>query len=126
MTGYEDAHRELLALRSWLKKVNSSAADSLTEGMSELLMLHQLNVPASLRRVLRSTNGIESLFSRVRYYEKQIRRYRNTGMSQRWLGTVLLHSEKGFRRIKGYRYIAYVQESINRWQNAVDINKVAT
>ncbi len=125
MASYEDAHREFISLRSWLKKINSSAADSLTEGMPELLTLHQLNVPASLRRVLRSTNGIESLFSRVRYYEKQIRRYRNTSMSQRWLGTVLLHSEKGFRRIKGYRYIAYVQESIVRWQNTVDINKVA-
>jgi transposase-like protein len=121
MNSYEDAHRELLALHRWLKSLNGSAAESLKEGMEELLLLHLLNVPFALRRSLRSTNAIEGLFSRVRFYEKNIRRYRSSGMSQRWLGTVLLHCERGFRKIKGYQRIRNVRASIVRYQNKLDI-----
>jgi transposase-like protein len=38
---------------------------------------------------LHSTNPIESLFSRVRACEKNIKRYRNSRMAQRWLASVL-------------------------------------
>ena len=46
------------------------------------------------------------MFSTVRDCEGNIKRYRNSAMSQRWLATVLLHCEKGFRRVKGYLEIA--------------------
>jgi putative transposase len=117
MTTYEYAHRELLALHRWLRSINGSAAESLKEGVDELLLLHLLNVPFSLRRSLRSTNAIEGLFSRVRFYEKNIRRYRSSDMSQRWLGTAPLNCEKGFRKIKGYQRIRNVRASIVRYQN---------
>lgn len=120
MERYEDAHRELMALHRWLRSINGSAAESLKEGMEELLTLHLLEVPFALRRSLRSTNAIEGLFSRVRFYEKNIRRYRSSSMSQRWLGTVLLNCERGFRKIKGYQQISKVRASITRWQNKFD------
>jgi hypothetical protein len=37
-------------------------------------------------------------------------------MSQRWLATVLLHCEKGFRRVKGYLGIAGVIAIIEQTQ----------
>jgi hypothetical protein len=37
-------------------------------------------------------------------------------MSQRWLATVLLHCEKGFRRVKGFFSIAEVVATIEQIQ----------
>jgi putative transposase len=120
MNTYEDAHRELLALHRWLRSINGSAAESLKEGMEELLLLHVLHIPFALRRSLRSTNAIEGLFSRVRFCEKNIRRYHSSSMAQRWLGTVLFNCEKGFRKIKGHQCIRNVSVSIAKYQGKLD------
>lgn len=37
-------------------------------------------------------------------------------MSQRWLGTVLLHGEKGLRRVKGYMDIAALMATMEQVQ----------
>lgn len=102
---YEDARQMLISLEKWLRGINESAADSLMEAIEELLTLHRLKVSALLRKTLTSTNPIESMFSTVRDCENNIKRYRSSAMSQRWLASVLLHCEKGFRRIKGYAAI---------------------
>jgi transposase-like protein len=113
---YEDAKRMLLELEKWLRGINESAADSLMEAIEEILTLHRLKVPGLLRKTLTSTNPIESMFSTVRDCEGNIKRYRNSAMSQRWLATVLLHCEKGFQRVKGYLGIAEVIATIEQIQ----------
>src|SRR4030043_1901569 len=97
---YEDAKRMLAEFEKWLIGINESAADSLMEAFEDILTLHRLKVPALLRKTLTCTNPIESMFSTVRDCEGNIKRYRGSAMSQRWLATVLLHCEKGFRRVK--------------------------
>jgi hypothetical protein len=77
-------------------------------------------VPALLRKTLTSTNPIESMFSTVRDCEKNIKRYRNSTMSQRWLASVLLQSENNFRRIKGFREINIVVTTIERMDEGED------
>jgi len=99
---YEDAKRMLLEFEKWLRGINESAADSLMEAFEDILTLHRLKVSGLLRKTLTCTNPIESMFSTVRECEGNIKRYRNSAMSQRWLATVLLHCEKGFRRVKGF------------------------
>ena len=99
---YEDAKPMLQEFEKWLRGINESAADSLLEAFEDILTLHRLKVPGLLRKTLACTNPIESMFSTVRDCEGNIRRYRGSAMSQRWLATVLLHCEKGFRRVKGY------------------------
>jgi transposase-like protein len=113
---YEDAKRMLLELEKWLRGINESAADSLMEAIEEILTLHRLKVPGLLRKTLTSTNPIESMFSTVRHCEGNIKRYRNSAMSQRWLATVLLHCEKGFQRVKGYLGISEVMATIEQIQ----------
>lgn len=112
---YEDARQMLLDFEKWLRSINESAADSLKEAMTEILTLHRLKIPALLRKTLTSTNPIENMFSTVRDCEMNIKRYRGSAMSQRWLAAVLLYCEKGFRRIKGYTDIPAVIESIERY-----------
>ena len=109
---YKEAEKMLKELEQWLRAINESAADSLVEALNELLTLHRLKVPALLRKTLHSTNPIESLFSRVRACEKNIKRYRDSRMAQRWLASVLLYAERSFRTIKGHESIRAVLANI--------------
>lgn len=109
---YKEAEKQLKDLEQWLRTLNESAADSLLEAFAELLTLHRLKVPALLRKTLHSTNPIESLFSRVRACEKNIKRYRNSKMAQRWLASVLLYAEQSFRTVKGHEAIRVVLANI--------------
>lgn len=104
-TRYQDAKQMLLEFEGWLRRINESAADSLLEAIEEILTLHRLKVPALLRKTLHSTNPIESMFATVRACEGNIKRYRGSRMSQRWLAAICLHCEKGFRRVKGFASI---------------------
>lgn len=113
---YKEAEKLLKELEQWLRGINESAADSLLEAFSELLTLHRLKVPALLRKTLHSTNPIESLFSRVRACERNIKRYRNSKMAQRWLAAVLLYGEKSFRTVKGHEHIQAVLTNIEAQQ----------
>jgi len=117
---YEDAYLMLKDFEKWLRGINESAADSLMEALEDILTLHRLKAPALLRKTLTSTNPIESMFSTVRGCEKNIKRYRNSHMSQRWLASVLLHCEKNFRRVKGFRGINIVAAIIERMNEGED------
>lgn len=105
---YEDARGMLLDMERWLRGINESAADSLLEAMEEILTLHKLKIPGQLRKTLHSTNPIESMFATVRDCEGNIKRYRGSRMMQRWLASVLLYCEEGFKRIRGYTSIPEV------------------
>jgi len=122
-TRYEDARQMLRDFERWLRGINESAADSLREAIEELLTLHRLKVPALLRKTLQSTNPIESLFATVRHTEGNIKRYRSSTMMQRWLASVLLYGEKGFRRIKGYASIPAVIKTIEAEAESPDTAK---
>jgi len=116
MRSYEDAMQELKKLEIWLAERNESAAASLREAQEELLTLHRLEVPTALRVSLHSTNMIESVFSTVRHCEKNLKRYRNSRMAQRWLAAVALYAEENFRAIKGFQFIPEVAGRIKAWQ----------
>lgn len=122
---YKDAREMLLDFEKWLRAINASAADSLMEAIEEILTLHRLKVPALLRKTLTSTNPIESMFSTVRNCEGNIKRYRTSAMAQRWLASVLLHCEKGFRRIKGYRDIPQIIANIEKAHNEAMLQTAA-
>src|SRR3989338_754689 len=115
---YDDAKGALENLKQWLAAINESSARSLEEAQEELLTLHRLKVPELLRKALHSTNSIESMFSTVRHCEKNIKRYRSSRMSQRWLASVLLYAESNFRTVKGYNEIPWVMQRIRITQKA--------
>ena len=122
---YADARQMLKDFENWLRKINESAADSLLEAIEEILTVHRLKVPGLLRKTLHSTNPIESMFSRVRDCESNIKRYRGSGMMQRWLASVLLYCEKGFQRIKGFAAIKEVIANIDSEQTKEETSKLA-
>ena len=122
---YEDAKKMLKEFEIWLRGINESAADSLLEAFEDILTLHRLKVPGLLRKTLTCTNPIESMFSTVRDCEGNIKRYRNSAMSQRWLATVLSYCENGFRRVKGYLGIPEVIAMIDQDQEENVLQKAA-
>ena len=125
MTGYTEARQELDRLEIWLGERNESAAASLREAREELLTLHRLGVPPALRVSLHSTNLIESLFSTVRHCEKNLKRYHNSRMAQRWLAAVALYAEENFRTIKGFQFIPEVVERIKALQAGQALKQAA-
>ena len=114
---YSEARKALDELEGWLGEINESAAESLREAKEQLLTLHRLEVPELLRHTLHSTNPIESMFATVRDSESNVKRYRSSKMSQRWLGAVLIHAEESFETVKGYREIPTVTRRIKQTQN---------
>lgn len=113
---YDEAKDALKNLKQWLAQINESSAKSLEEAQDELLTLHRLKVPELLKKALHSTNSIESMFSTVRHCEKNIKRYRSSKMSQRWLASVLLYAESNFHTVKGYNEIPWVLQRIRMIQ----------
>lgn len=121
---YEDAKKSLQNFKQWLGEINESSVRSLEEAEEELLTLHRLKVPEILRKTLHSTNPIESMFSTVRSCEKNIKRYRGSKMSQRWLASVLLYAEGNFRTVKGYNEIPWVMQRIKMAQQTAQQGNV--
>lgn len=114
MTSQTEARRALERVVKELDRINASAANSLREGMDETLTVHRLGLPTPLRRCLRTTNMIESLFSHSRHLMKNVRNWRTSEQRQRWLATVLLEAERKFRRIKGHKEMPKLIEALSR------------
>lgn len=103
MESYEEAEESLRKTVKWLRKHSEGAARSLEEGLEETLTLHELGLPAVLRKSLSSTNIVESAFDGVRQRSRNVKRWRSVRMVRRWAGTMLLEVEKKFRRIRGHK-----------------------
>jgi len=114
MVKLADAKKALKELRDWLAKINISAARSIDEAGEDLLTVQKLGISGNLKRSLHSTNPIESMFSQVRSCEKNIKRYKNSKVGQRWLAASLLHAETNFNRIQGYKDINGIIAKISR------------
>jgi len=109
------AEKAFLSLINELKlQHRQSAANSMTEGLTELLTLHKLGIEGNLRRSLYSTNCIESVFSSARYFSRNVKRWRKEEQMERWLATGLLEAEKKLRRIPGYTNLKKLSQSLKR------------
>jgi transposase-like protein len=101
LLSYQDAKRALNLIHHELMAVNPSAARSLEEGLDETLTVHRIGAPAELRKVLRTTNPIESAFSRVETVCRNVKRWRGGSHRERWIASALIFAEQKFRRVVG-------------------------
>lgn len=98
---YTKALASVKALARALEREHPSAAASLREGMEETLTVTRLGITGALKRTLHSTNPIESMFNIVRATQRNVKRWENGDMRQRWTAAGMLEAERSFRRIKG-------------------------
>ena len=99
----EEGMARLEKQAQWLEREYPDAAASLREGLPEMFTVNRLGLSAQLCRCLCSTNIIESPHSGVRLRTRRICRWRDGGMVLRWAAAAFLITEKGFRKIQGYR-----------------------
>ena len=68
----------------------------------EMFTLQRLQIPASLHQCLATTNIIESPQGGVERRTRNVTRWRDADMVQRWVASAWLLTEKHFRRIDGH------------------------
>ena len=114
------ARRLLENLARRLEPDYPSAAGSLREGLEETLTIMRLDLPASLERVLTSTNLIENLFSRVRETARRVKRWQGGMMILRWTAAGMLEAEHSFRKIAGYRQLPKLVAALRAHDLAIE------
>jgi len=98
----EEGEKRLERLARFLEHDHESAARSLREGMKEMFTLQRLKIPESLHKCLATTNIIESPQGGVERRTRNVTRWRDAAMVQRWVASAWVLTEKHFRRIDGH------------------------
>jgi putative transposase len=107
------AQKRLSEIRFKLIRISEAAANSLTEGMLDMLTLHRLGNTGELRESLRTTNVIESAFSAARRLTAKTTRYRDEQAVIMWLARGLQEAEKNFRPVRGYQQHTSLSSKLN-------------
>ena len=95
------AGKQLQRLAASLKAHHPGAAASLREGLEETLTLQQLGITAALYRTLRTTNPIENLNGLVAHYTRNVKRFTDGEMVQRWVASALSDVAGRMRKLRG-------------------------
>jgi putative transposase len=109
---YEQTKAARLALRTELRRLNTSAAASLDEGFEDTLTRHRLGLFHALGVSLKTTNCLESLNAQLGQVTDKVDRWRTSDQKQRWVATALLTIEPRLRRITGYRHLLLLRTTL--------------
>lgn len=125
-TSADTARKRLKSLVAWLEgNGHEDAAHSLREGMEETLTVLKLELPASLRRSLSTTNAIENTLGTVRRVTRNVKRWKGGAMVSRWVAIGVLAAQKRFRRIKGHRDMAALAAALRGKADSKDEGRAA-
>ena len=83
------------------------------EGLAETPTVQRLGLTGALQRTLRSTNSIENLNGSVERYTRNVKRWRDGQMIERWVASALVETEKHFRRVRGYRDLPHLVRALD-------------
>ena len=103
-----------------------SARASLQEGLEETLTVHRLKVPGLLRQTLSNTNTIESANSVAASIVRRVSKWRDGEMVLRHMAAGFLEAERGFRRVRGYRQLPFLEASLYAATGAILDNMADT
>ena len=108
----ELARRQLERLARSLERSHPAAARSIKEGLEETLTLRRLGVEDALYNTLKSTNAIENLNGLIGSYLRNVKRWKDGAMIERWVGAAILEVARGFRKIRGFRDFKHLVAAI--------------
>lgn len=114
---YNEARKELMAIRKNLEDRNLSAAASLDEGFEETLTLHRLGLFGLLGRSFKTVNCIESVNAVVEQRCGKVDYWKNSSQRQRWLASALLDIEPRLSRIRGWRHLNKLRLALKKELN---------
>ena len=108
----EKRNKYLPGIIKELGLLNESAANSLKEGLDEIMTVHSLRLPKELAIGLRTTNPIENVNSLLGQYTDRVDHWKTSHQRQRWVATALLEVEPRLRRIRGYAALGRLREAM--------------
>ncbi|MFP4043154.1 MAG: IS256 family transposase, partial [Rhodosalinus sp.] len=82
------------------------------EGLDEILTVIRLGLPPELRRLLASTNIVESMNAVIRQVCRNVKRWRDAKMALRWTAAGMLEAAKGFRRLKAHKQLPLLKAAL--------------
>jgi len=112
---FKQAKKALLELADELKKINLSAANSLLEGLDELLTLHKLELNEEFAVSFSTTNCIESVNSQLRKYAGRVKNWSSSDQRYRWMAAALLEIEVKLRKVDNFRNLKRMKEAIIKY-----------
>lgn len=115
METYPEAKRALLDLADELRKINRTAANSLLEGLEELLTLHKLGLNEEFAGSFSTTNCIESVNSQLRKYAGRVKNWSSSDQRYRWMAAALLEIEYKLRKVDNFRNLKKMKEAIVKY-----------
>ena len=109
-----------------IEKKHPGAAASIREGLDEMFTVARLGLNVSLLRTLTNTNVIESAFSMIRSYSRNVKNWQSGDQALRWAAAGALLAEERFNRIKGYRELASLRQKLRVYLGLETTDQVAT
>jgi transposase-like protein len=115
---YKEAMESMKELIKQVKKANLQAANSLEEGLEEILMLHKLEANEDFYSSFSTTNCIESVNSQIKKYTGRVTNWSNSAQRYRWMAAAMLKIEPKLHKVKNYDNLEKLKEKIkNHIQN---------
>ncbi len=110
---HETSRSQLQRAIKWLEGINPSGAAGLREDLDETRTVIRLKISKLLRRTLATTNPIESVMDTTCTITDRVKHWQDGAMRQRWYGSGLHKAEQRFRRLKGYKTVPKLLESLD-------------
>ena len=98
----KEAKNLLQGLQRKLANDHPGAAGSLEEGLDETLTVKRFELPEWLERTLSTTNAIENLMGSFRRLSKNVHRWKNAKMIERWMVTAVIDAGGRFHKVRGH------------------------
>jgi len=111
----DDADKAEKLVRNLARRLEQDApgvANSILEGLDEILTVIRLGLPKELRRSLACTNIIENMNGTIRQVCRNVKRWRDASMALRWTSAGMMEAAKGFRRLKAHTQLPALRTAL--------------
>ena len=111
---YQEAMAAMKELIKQVKKLNLHAANSLEEGLEEILTLHNLGANGEFYSSFSTTNCIESVNSQIKKYTGRVTHWSNSAQRYRWMAAALLKIEPKLHKVKNFSKLENLRGKIKK------------
>jgi transposase-like protein len=111
----DDADKAEKLVRNLARRLERDApgvANSILEGLDEILTVLRLGLPLQLRRSLACTNIIENMNGTIRRVCHNVKRWQDASMALRWTAAGMMEAAKGFRRLKAHKQLPALRAAL--------------
>jgi putative transposase len=110
-------HEALIGMKELIKQLkihNLQAANSLEEGLEEILTLHKLEANQEFNSSFSTTNCIESVNSQIKKYTGRVTKWSNSSQRYRWMAAALLKIEPKLHKVKNHKNLEKLKNKITK------------